>query len=107
MAKITVIDYHTFDGEDGKKLSNQLVDNKVDILHRCGGKGRCTTCRVEVFEGAFGDISDIEKQSLAKKGLTQKNVRLSCQIRVNGDATINPIMTKSNSHLEPGPRPEE
>lgn len=107
MTKLTVIDYHSFEGEEGKKLVNVLEDNGVDILHRCGGKAKCTTCRVEVIEGDFGLKSDQEQQTLAAKGFNEDNIRLSCQVHVNGDATVKAVMTKTNSNLDPGPRPEE
>ena len=32
----------------GKKLVLALEDAGIDILHRCGGNARCTTCRVEI-----------------------------------------------------------
>ena len=35
----------------GKKLVLAIEDAGVDILHRCGGNARCTTCRVELLEG--------------------------------------------------------
>ncbi|RXI97815.1 (2Fe-2S)-binding protein [Anaerobacillus alkaliphilus] len=107
MVKINVVDYQIIEGEEGKKLVHVLEDNGVDILHRCGGNAKCTSCRVEVIEGDFGPKSEQEQQTLANKGFTDENLRLSCQIRVNGDATVKPVMTKTNSNLEPGPRPVE
>ena len=41
----------TFEAEEGKKLVLSLMDQGVDILHRCGGNARCATCRVEIIEG--------------------------------------------------------
>ncbi|MFN7249580.1 MAG: 2Fe-2S iron-sulfur cluster-binding protein [Anaerobacillus sp.] len=107
MATINVLDYQSFEAEEGKKLVNVLEDNGVDILHRCGGKSKCTTCRVEVIEGDFAPKSEQEQQTLAAKGFNEANVRLSCQVVVTGDCTVKPVMTKANSNLEPGPRPEE
>ena len=34
--------------EAGQKLVLALEDGGVDVLHRCGGNARCTTCAVEV-----------------------------------------------------------
>jgi ferredoxin len=104
MPKVTVLGYGTFEVETGKKLVLALEDNGVNILHRCGGKARCTTCRVEVLEGEFCDLTNIEKKAFLEKGI-EDHLRLSCQIRVNGDVTICPIMTVENSSLEVGPRP--
>ncbi|WP_270182079.1 2Fe-2S iron-sulfur cluster-binding protein [Alkalihalobacillus sp. CinArs1] len=107
MAKVTVPDYGTFDVEEGTKLTLALEDNDVHILHRCGGKAKCTTCRVEVLDGDFGELTDIEKEAFKRKGV-EENLRLSCQVRVNGDCEVKPAMTIESSGLDdPGPRPEK
>jgi ferredoxin len=107
LSKITVPNVGTFEVEKGKKLVLALEDNGVDILHRCGGKARCTTCQVEVLEGEFGELTEIEQEAFSKKGVTE-SVRLSCQVRVNGDCTVRPIKTLSSSGLDDaGPRPAE
>lgn len=101
MAKITVPNYGEFDVEAGVKLVHALEDNGVDILHRCGGHARCTTCRVEVLDGDFGPLSEGE----IAKGVGE-GIRLSCQVHVQGDATVSPAMTVKETNLDPGPRPE-
>lgn len=107
MPKLTVVGLDTFEIERGKKLVLALEDNGVGILHRCGGKARCTTCRVEILEGDFDDLTNVEKKAFDEKGLVEDNIRLSCQVRINGDVTVHPIMTVQNSGMEPGPRPAE
>jgi ferredoxin len=107
MPKLTVAGLDTFEIERGKKLVLALKDNGVGILHRCGGKARCTTCRVEILEGDFDDLTNIEKKAFDEKGLVEDNIRLSCQVRINGDVTVRPIMTVQNSGMDPGPRPAE
>ncbi|WP_216829570.1 2Fe-2S iron-sulfur cluster-binding protein [Alkalihalobacterium elongatum] len=106
MAKITVPGQDTFEVENGTKLVLALEDHGIDILHRCGGKAKCTTCRVEVIDGEFGELTDIEKAAFSAKGIDE-NYRLSCQVFVNGDATVKPMMTVSASGLDAGPRPSE
>lgn len=106
MPYITVLGRGTFDVEKGKKLVLALEDNGVNILHRCGGKAKCTSCRVEILAGEFYDLTNIEKNAFFERGI-EDNLRLSCQIRVNADITIRPIMTVENSNLEAGPRPAE
>ncbi|GAE24410.1 ferredoxin [Halalkalibacter wakoensis JCM 9140] len=97
----------SFQVEEGKKLVLALEDNQVDILHRCGGNARCTTCRIEVIEGNPGPIQDAEAAILDAKGYREENIRLSCQIRVQSDLTIKPIMTASESGMEAGKRPQD
>jgi len=107
MPKIEVIGKGTFEAEEGTKLVLALEDNGVDILHRCGGNARCTTCRVEVLAGDPGVMGEAEAQLRQMKGITQYNVRISCQIRVHSDLTVKPLMTVSESGMEAGPRPTE
>src|SRR4051812_5186189 len=107
MPKITVPGYGTFEVEKGRKLVLALEDNGVNILHQCGGKAKCTTCRVEIMSGEFCIETTTEKNAFSKKGIIDDNLRLSCQVRVDSDVEIIPIMTTENSGMEPGPRPDE
>ena len=107
MPKITVLGYGTFEVEKGRKLVLALEDNGVNILHQCGGRAKCTTCRVEIMSGEFCVETTTEKNAFSKKGIIDDNLRLSCQVRVDSDVEIIPIMTLENSGKEPGPRPEE
>jgi ferredoxin len=95
------------EAEEGKKLVLALEDGGVDMLHRCGGNARCTTCRVEVLSGDPGPIREAEAAIRESKGITEPNIRLSCQIRVESDLTVKPVMTISSSGLEPGTRPAD
>lgn len=93
--------------EEGTKLVLALEDHGVDILHRCGGNARCTTCRIELLEGDAGPMEAPEAEILEKKGVTEPNVRLSCQIRVHSDLKVKPVMTVSETGMDAGKRPEE
>jgi hypothetical protein len=46
--------------------------------------------------GEFCDLTNIEKKAFSDKGI-EDHLRLSCQIRVNADITVSPIMTVENS----------
>lgn len=111
MPNVTVFGHETFEVEMGKKLVLALEDNGVNILHRCGGKAKCTTCRVEVLAGDFFEVTNTEKRAFEDKGidnlLFDDCLRLSCQILVNGDITIRPIMTVENTGESAGPRPAD
>jgi len=95
----------TIEAPQGKKLVLVLEDAGIDILHRCGGNARCTTCRVEIIEGDPGEMGELERNRLAMEAELADNVRLSCQIRVNGDLKVRVINQASVRGMDPGPRP--
>jgi Na+-transporting NADH:ubiquinone oxidoreductase, subunit NqrF len=88
-----------------KKLVLVIEDAGVDILHRCGGNARCTTCRVEVLEGNPGEMGELERNRLALEQELAPNVRLSCQIRVEQDLKVRVINQVSVRGMDAGPRP--
>ena len=74
----------------GKRLVLALTEDAgIDQLHACGGKARCTTCRVEFIEGEPDQMTVAERDVLAAKGVT--GVRLSCQIECNHDMSVRAI----------------
>lgn len=96
-----------FEMEAGRKLVLGLEDNGVDILHRCGGNAKCTTCRVEVVSGDPGNINDVESALLAAKPDMGDHDRLSCQVRVNDDLHVKVTNQASEMGMDAGTRPEE
>lgn len=71
----------------GKKLVLALrEDVGVDQLHNCGGKAKCTSCKVRFLEGEPAKITQAEKNILEEKGV--KELRLSCQILCEQDLSI-------------------
>jgi len=90
---------------EGKKLVLTLEDAGIDILHRCGGNARCTTCRVEVLEGDPGEMGELERNRLAVEAELAANVRLSCQIRVKNDLKVRVVNQVSVRGIDAGPRP--
>ncbi len=96
MPKLTVEGAGTFEVESGKRLVLALEqDAKIDQLHACGGRARCTTCRVEFVAGEPDTMRDAERAVLAAKGLT--GVRLSCQILCDHDMTVRAISRLAGS----------
>lgn len=94
-----------FEAEEGRKLVLCLEDNGIDILHRCGGNARCTTCRVEVLSGDPGEIGEAEKTILATKTDLNDHTRLSCQVRLIDDLHVKVINQASVKGIDAGPRP--
>ena len=106
MPKLTVEGYGTFDLAENTRLVNAIEANGVDILHRCGGYAKCTTCRVSFAEGEPAQMTEAEHEKLNEKSLLGQ-ARLSCQILCDHDMTLTPLMTLASSGLpDPGPAPE-
>ena len=97
----------SFEAEAGRKLVLAIEDAGIDILHRCGGNAKCTTCRVEVLAGDPGELGNLERNRLAAETGLAENVRLSCQVRVRDDLKVRVINQSSVRGIAPGPRPVE
>ena len=96
MPKLTVENEGTFDVPEGKRLVLALEqDAHVDQLYACGGRARCTTCRVEFVTGEPPTMTRAEQAALAGRGLT--GVRLSCQILCDHDMTVRAISRLAGS----------
>jgi len=59
----------------------------------CGGRGRCSTCRVRVR----GDIHSIDPPEVAEQRVLRRigateNVRLACQLRPRGRVEVTPLL---------------
>ena len=106
MPQITVESAGTFEVAEGKRLVLALEeDAKIDQLHACGGRARCTTCRVEFISGEPPRMTVAERTVLAAKGLS--GVRLSCQILCDHDMTVRAISRLAGSgRPDPGPKPQ-
>ncbi|MDT7602970.1 MAG: hypothetical protein QOF61_967 [Acidobacteriota bacterium] len=96
-----------FEAEEGRKLVLAIEDAGIDILHRCGGNAKCTTCRVEVLAGDPGEIGDAERERLARETGLAENIRLSCQIHVHDDLKVHVVNQVSTRGMDAGPRPVE
>jgi len=75
--------------EKGMTLLEISQASGVPHTALCGGKGRCTTCRVIVEDGAdsLPPAGDVEARSLAAVGASGQT-RLACQIRPTEPLTV-------------------
>jgi ferredoxin len=105
MPTVTVEGASSFEVEPGKKLVLAIEDAGIDIMHRCGGNARCTTCRVQMLEGEPAPMEELERNRLAQEASLGPDIRLSCQIRVNSDLTVRVLNRSSAMGIPPGPRP--
>lgn len=73
--------------QHGERLLDVILEAGIDHRHICGGHGFCTSCRVEVLAGSdqLSPVSELERQRL---GAEAGRLRLACQTRIYGDATV-------------------
>jgi ferredoxin len=109
MPEVRVEGVGTIGVTEGRRLVLGIEDAGIDILHRCGGNARCATCRVEVLDGEATPITEAEERRLADLKNRKDTTRLSCQIRVLDDLTVQ-IRRRLSDNPElgdSGPRPIE
>ncbi|WP_022834320.1 2Fe-2S iron-sulfur cluster-binding protein [Salisaeta longa] len=104
MPTLTIKDVGTFDVEHGTRLVRAMAEH-IDIGHRCGGHAQCTTCRVRFAAGEPEVMTQAEHEKL--HDIKQHgSFRLACQIVVDRDMTVEPLMTaRAQGWDDPGPEP--
>lgn len=78
-----------------------------DIPHAsvCGGRGRCSTCRVRVIDGADGlSTASAEEIRVLERVGAPPHVRLACQAVPSGDISIVPLLPPNASVRDTGRR---
>jgi ferredoxin, 2Fe-2S len=77
--------------EQGRQVPALRVihENGIDWMHDCGGKGRCTTCKMIVVKG-LENLSSVTPAELKyrQEGALKSNERLACQTRILGEIHI-------------------
>ena len=95
---------------EGTRLVHAIEGAGVDIGHRCGGYAKCTTCRVEFLAGEPETMTEAEAERLTRLVGSEpigESVRLSCQVSVDRDMTVRPVMLVAEQPWDdPGPDPE-
>ena len=78
----------------GTSILDASRENSIGHISMCGGRGRCSTCRVRVLS-ARDDLPErngVEEQ-VARRLNLDSNVRLACQLRPISDITVRPLVT--------------
>ncbi|CAN7481342.1 adenylate/guanylate cyclase domain-containing protein [Rhizobium sp. LjRoot98] len=80
----------------------------IPHLSICGGRGRCSTCRVRVTEGLERQppAGDAERATLTRIRAPD-NVRLACQLRPSHNLSISPILGGDNIGLKAQPTEQQ
>ena len=90
MAKIVSLpDGVEFDANEGETLLEAALRAALPLTHACGGRARCSTCRVWVLAGLEKcPLRTEAEQALAKRLGLGDEVRLACQLRPCGDLRV-------------------
>lgn len=83
----------TVAGRDGQTVLETLRSARIPHASVCGGKARCTTCRVRIGQGleSLDKPSKLEAAALRRIG-AEANVRLACQTRPTRDISVTPLL---------------
>jgi adenylate cyclase len=78
----------------GATVLETLRANGISHASVCGGRARCTTCRIRVTKGVAGlpEPQGLEATALARIGANE-GVRLACQLRPTTDISVLPLLT--------------
>jgi adenylate cyclase len=77
----------------GRSILEAIRDEGLPHASVCGGRARCTTCRIRVADG-LADLPPpgrMEAQALARIE-APANVRLACQCRPTRDVAVTPLL---------------
>ncbi len=84
----------------------------IPHAHACGGKARCSTCRVLVIQGLENCVArNPDEQAMADKLHFTKEIRLACQTKVTGDVKLRRLVRDDDDlaivadQLKPGIMP--
>ena len=91
--QITCADDRKLRALAGMSLLEALRHARIPHASVCGGRARCTTCRVRVRGGLdrLAEPNELEARALARIG-AGRDVRLACQIQPTSDIAITPLV---------------
>jgi len=78
------------DIETNGNLLSILMEEDLNILKECGGRGMCATCHVYIQEGmnALSPIAKREQRTLEVITTCKPNSRLACQAKVMAEGVV-------------------
>jgi serine/threonine protein kinase/hemoglobin-like flavoprotein/class 3 adenylate cyclase len=93
------------DAKPGMSVLEASRYNNLAHTSVCGGRARCTTCRVLVLEGAENLAPrTAAEQAVAQRKRWPKNIRLACQARVMGPVTVRRLVMEDDNPSLVAPR---
>jgi adenylate cyclase len=94
--KVTYPDAVTVQAPKGVSVLEVSRMTRRAHMSVCGGRARCTTCRVQVASaaGELPEPNNLEAAALGRIG-APANVRLACQLRPEVDLAVQPLLHPS------------
>src|SRR5690348_6692556 len=97
---------HVLDTKPGTTILRCAHAAGVDITATCGGRGRCTSCRVKFVSGLVPPPTIMDELQLGD-ALVREGYRLSCQCRMADAITVqvSPPVDDQSFQILGGERP--
>jgi uncharacterized 2Fe-2S/4Fe-4S cluster protein (DUF4445 family) len=97
---------HVLDTKPGTTILKSAHAGGVDITATCGGRGRCTSCRVKLVAGTAPPPTIMDELQLGD-ALVREGYRLSCQWPVSEPVTVQiaPPLDDTTFQILGGERP--
>jgi len=90
MAQVAIRDYGVdVEVNEGQSLLSSILEAGLEIVHECGGNGRCGTCSVIVLEGAETlTPPNFPEQEVLRLRRKAEDARLSCRLCPSAPITV-------------------
>lgn len=99
--EIRYVNGPTVSAHKGLSLLNVSRTNRIPHASVCGGRARCSTCRVRVVEGMELQPPALENELKVLKRIgAPSNVRLACQLHPSADIAITLLLPANTKTLE-------
>ena len=99
--EIRYVNGPTVSAHTGLSLLDASRTNRIPHASVCGGRARCSTCRVRVVEGMELQPPALENElKVLKRVGAPSNVRLACQLRPTADIAITLLLPANTETVE-------
>lgn len=77
----------------GHTVLEHLRENRIPHASVCGGRGRCSTCRIRI-ENNESDLPplSLEEKNILHRIKAEPNVRLACQLKLDQDLSVSALL---------------
>ena len=91
----------------GTTILEASISQNIPHAHVCGGRGRCSTCRVQVIDGMeVLSLPTQDEKKLLKKVRAGLDVRLACKAVPRAACTVYPLLRPNVSMKEIAASPQ-